>query len=110
MHTDDLPWLKENAVPPLIDSSPVEGHIRFRSLPESHSTVAGVSFRNASGEGTMQKKGARNSVMSSARRVKRTSAKDREKEAEIRSTIGRRGFFKLIGLGTLGLGFGVSDI
>jgi DMSO/TMAO reductase YedYZ molybdopterin-dependent catalytic subunit len=38
----------------------------------------------------------------------RLSARDREKEAQIGSTIGRRGFFKLIGLGTLGLGFGVS--
>ena len=39
---------------------------------------------------------------------RRLSAKDRLKEEEIRSTIGRRGFFKLMGLGTLGLGFGVS--
>jgi len=38
----------------------------------------------------------------------RLSARDREREGQIRSTIGRRGFFKLIGLGTLGLGFGVS--
>ncbi len=39
---------------------------------------------------------------------RRLSAKDRLKEEQIRSTIGRRGFFKLMGLGTLGLGFGVS--
>jgi DMSO/TMAO reductase YedYZ molybdopterin-dependent catalytic subunit len=38
----------------------------------------------------------------------RLSARDREKEGRIRSSVGRRGFFKLIGLGTLGLGFGVS--
>ena len=30
------------------------------------------------------------------------------KDEQIRSSIGRRGFFKLLGLGTLGLGFGVS--
>ena len=40
--------------------------------------------------------------------TRRLSARDREKEEQIRSTIGRRGFFKLMGLGTLGLGFGVS--
>lgn len=43
-----------------------------------------------------------------SRAQKRLSAKDREKERQIRSTIGRRGFFKLMGLGTLGFGFGVS--
>ena len=40
--------------------------------------------------------------------MRRLSVRDREKERQMRSTIGRRGFFKLIGLGTLGLGFGVS--
>jgi DMSO/TMAO reductase YedYZ molybdopterin-dependent catalytic subunit len=40
--------------------------------------------------------------------TRRLSARDRKKEEQIRSTIGRRGFFKLMGLGTLGLGFGVS--
>ncbi len=33
---------------------------------------------------------------------------EKKREAEIRSSIGRRGFFKFLGLGTLGLGFGVS--
>jgi DMSO/TMAO reductase YedYZ molybdopterin-dependent catalytic subunit len=69
----------------------------------------------------MQKKGERNSAdgmgkvcrmdgqtPASAPQVRQISAKDRDKEAEIRSFIGRRGFFKLMGLGTLGLGFGVS--
>ena len=42
--------------------------------------------------------------MASASRKKRLSVRDREKERQIISTIGRRGFFKLIGLGTLGLG------
>jgi len=32
----------------------------------------------------------------------------RKREAQIRGSIGRRGFFKFLGLGTLGLGFGVS--
>ena len=36
------------------------------------------------------------------------SAADRLKEKWIRGSVGRRGFFKLIGVGTLGLGFGVS--
>jgi DMSO/TMAO reductase YedYZ molybdopterin-dependent catalytic subunit len=36
------------------------------------------------------------------------SAADRLKERRIRGSVGRRGFFKLIGVGTLGLGFGVS--
>ena len=56
----------------------------------------------------MRGKSEENSVMASPRRVRRLSARDREKERQIISTIGRRGFFKLIGLGTLGLGFGVS--
>lgn len=38
----------------------------------------------------------------------RMSAADRLRERQIKSSIGRRGFFKLIGIGTLGLGFGVS--
>ncbi len=36
------------------------------------------------------------------------SAGDREREGQIRTTIGRRGFFKFLGLRALGLGFGVS--
>ncbi len=40
--------------------------------------------------------------------MKIRTAIDRQKERQIKSTIGRRGFFKLMGLGTLGLGFGVS--
>ena len=36
------------------------------------------------------------------------SAVDREREEQIRTTIGRRGFFKFLGLRALGLGFGVS--
>ncbi len=42
------------------------------------------------------------------RQARRLSVRDRETERQIRSTIGRRGFFKLMGLGTLGFGFGVS--
>ena len=33
---------------------------------------------------------------------------ERRKEAQIRGSVGRRGFFKFLGLGTIGLGFGVS--
>ena len=36
------------------------------------------------------------------------TAAEKKREGQIKSTIGRRGFFKLLGLGTLGLGFGVS--
>jgi DMSO/TMAO reductase YedYZ molybdopterin-dependent catalytic subunit len=36
------------------------------------------------------------------------TAAERMREEQIRASIGRRGFFKLLGLGTLGLGFGVS--
>jgi DMSO/TMAO reductase YedYZ molybdopterin-dependent catalytic subunit len=41
-------------------------------------------------------------------RKPRLSAAERLRERQIRSSMGRRGFFKLIGVGTLGLGFGVS--
>lgn len=36
------------------------------------------------------------------------SAGEREREEQIHSSVGRRWFFKFLGLGTLGLGFGVS--
>jgi DMSO/TMAO reductase YedYZ molybdopterin-dependent catalytic subunit len=40
--------------------------------------------------------------------MQKKGAKDREKEAETMCAMGRRGFVKLMGLGTLGFGFGVS--
>ena len=44
----------------------------------------------------------------SAGRRRPMTAAERMRDEQIRSSIGRRGFFKLLGLGTLGLGFGVS--
>jgi len=36
------------------------------------------------------------------------NAVEKGREAQVRGSVGRRGFFKFLGLGTLGLGFGVS--
>jgi DMSO/TMAO reductase YedYZ molybdopterin-dependent catalytic subunit len=52
-------------------------------------------------------KACRMDALSAAERRPMT-ATERMREEQIKSTIGRRGFFKLLGLGTLGLGFGVS--